>query len=147
MTLHPVTDVDSAADVIVSRHVGTIAWLRAECPHLASAPVLASATPTDVVGRHVWGNVPLHLAAVVAAERQPTTKFSGGKLVGFFGSLAEAREVARVHLRRDWRWAIAVRCSGPGKPVALLRDGTPDNDQSGLAMDTWDTILDVWAAA
>jgi Putative CRISPR-associated protein (Cas_VVA1548) len=53
--------------VIVSRHSATIEFLRSKCPELAGAAVVALATPDDVCGRVVAGNLPLHLA-VLAAE-------------------------------------------------------------------------------
>ncbi|MHB1950138.1 MAG: CRISPR-associated protein Csx16 [Acidiferrobacteraceae bacterium] len=52
--------------VIVSRHPAAIEFLRASA-EFADAPVLASASPDDVRGRVVGGNIPLHLAALAAA--------------------------------------------------------------------------------
>lgn len=100
MTLHPVTDFDSAApigEIIVSRHAATIEWLRAEYPHLAAAPVLASATPADVAGRHVWGNVPLHLAAV--SRTVYAIEFRGPAPRGAEYTIDDMR-AAGVHVRR-----------------------------------------------
>jgi hypothetical protein len=58
--------------VIVSRHSAAVEFIRAEAPEFADATVLVSATPDDVRGRVVAGNLPLHLAslakAVVAVE-------------------------------------------------------------------------------
>lgn len=100
MTLHPVTDFDSAApigDIIVSRHAATIAWLRAEYPHLASAQVLASAGVADVVGRNIWGNVPLHLAA--AARTVYAVEFHGPAPRGAEYTADDMR-AAGAHVRR-----------------------------------------------
>ena len=49
--------------IIVSRHPGAVAWLQATRPDLAGR-VIASATPDDVRGNTVVGNIPLHLAAL-----------------------------------------------------------------------------------
>lgn len=54
--------------IIVSRHAGGIAFIRAERPEFAEAPVLDGAiTADDVRGMHVVGNLPLHLAALAAS--------------------------------------------------------------------------------
>lgn len=76
--------------VIVSRHPAAIEFIRAEGgPKWADAPVLASATPADVSGKVVAGNLPLALAAltveVVAVE------FSGAPPRGTEYGLAEMR--------------------------------------------------------
>ena len=47
--------------IIVSRHQATIEWLGEQG---VNAPVLAQVTEADVQGRNVYGNLPLHLAAV-----------------------------------------------------------------------------------
>ena len=50
--------------VIVSRHEGAVKWL-AQCG--ITGPVISgNATPDDVRGKVVVGNVPLHLAALAA---------------------------------------------------------------------------------
>lgn len=58
--------------VIVSRHAAAVELIRAARPEFADAPVLESATPDDVRGAVVAGNLPLHLAAlcreVIAVE-------------------------------------------------------------------------------
>ncbi len=54
-------------NVIVSRHAAAVQYLLLECPWLADAPVLASATVEDVRGKRVFGNVPLHLAVYAAS--------------------------------------------------------------------------------
>lgn len=48
--------------VIVSRHPATVEFIRRELPEFANAPVLATATPEDVAGKEVAGNLPLDLA-------------------------------------------------------------------------------------
>lgn len=50
--------------LIVSRHPGTIAWVRATLPDWSSVEAVASAAPDDVRGAHVIGNLPMHLAAL-----------------------------------------------------------------------------------
>jgi len=52
------------APLIVSRHPGAIAWLRANFPWLSDAEVRESVTASDVEGRIVAGNLPLSLAAL-----------------------------------------------------------------------------------
>ena len=52
--------------IIVSRHPAAIEFIRAAGPEFMDAPVLASASPDDVRGRIVGGNLPLHLAALAA---------------------------------------------------------------------------------
>ena len=47
--------------VIVSRHAGAVAWLAAQG---ITGTVIVQATPDDVRGRVVVGNLPLHLAAL-----------------------------------------------------------------------------------
>lgn len=61
--------------VIVTRHPGAVAWLRAQVPALADAPVLADASRADVANRHVYGVVPLSLAD--AAWRVTAIVFDG----------------------------------------------------------------------
>jgi len=53
-------------NVIVSRHPATIEYIREALPDFAEAPVVAQATPDDVCGNVVAGNLPLHLAALAA---------------------------------------------------------------------------------
>lgn len=52
--------------IIVSRHPAAINFIRATAPAFADAPVVISATPDDVRGKVVAGNLPLHLAALAA---------------------------------------------------------------------------------
>jgi len=59
--------------VIISRHPAAIEFIRANDARFIDAPVITgNATPADVAGKVVAGNVPLHLAAlagsVVAVE-------------------------------------------------------------------------------
>lgn len=84
-------------NIIVSRHVGTIEWLRAEYPHLAAAPILASADVADVAGQHIWGNVPLHLAA--ASRTVYAVEFSGQAPRGAEYTVDDMR-AAGAHVRR-----------------------------------------------
>ena len=62
-----------AGHVIVSRHEAAIEFIRANAPEFRFARVVTgNATPADVRGKIVAGNLPLHLAAlchtVVAVE-------------------------------------------------------------------------------
>jgi hypothetical protein len=61
--------------IIVSRHPAAIAFIRETDPRFANAPVVAHATADDVRGRHVAGNVPMHLAAL--ATRVTAVEFTG----------------------------------------------------------------------
>ena len=59
--------------VIVSRHASTAAWIIEAAGLPADVPVITgNATASDVAGKLVYGNVPMHLAvyavAVVAVE-------------------------------------------------------------------------------
>ena len=53
--------VNGVAVVIVSRHAGAVEWLRR---HGIEGRVVAQTTPVDVIGAHVVGNLPMHLAAL-----------------------------------------------------------------------------------
>lgn len=51
--------------VIVSRHQAAIDFIRANDARFLAAPVITgNATPADVSGRHVAGNLPLSLASI-----------------------------------------------------------------------------------
>lgn len=52
--------------VIVSRHPAAIEFIRRTDPRFAESLVLHTASPDDVRGAVVAGNVPLHLAAAAA---------------------------------------------------------------------------------
>lgn len=52
--------------VIVSRHPAAVEFIRLSCPEFAGAPVLEEASPDDVRGKIVAGNLPLRLAALAA---------------------------------------------------------------------------------
>jgi len=52
--------------IIVSQHPAAVEFVRRELPEFSGAPVLTTATPDDVRGRVVAGNLPLHLAALAA---------------------------------------------------------------------------------
>lgn len=49
--------------VIVSRHAGAVAWL---AQRGITGEVIAQATPEDVRGKNVIGNLPMHLASLAA---------------------------------------------------------------------------------
>ena len=52
--------------IIVSRHAATIEWLREQG---VEGDVVADATPDNVRGAIVYGNLPLHLAALTEEVR------------------------------------------------------------------------------
>jgi putative CRISPR-associated protein (TIGR02620 family) len=52
--------------VIVTRHPALVAYLRQQDIAPAGAEVVSHATPRDVEGAHVYGVLPLHLAALAA---------------------------------------------------------------------------------
>lgn len=56
----------AAPMVVVSRHAGLVDYLREIGLIDAATPVLTHATAEDVLGKHVVGVVPLHLAAAAA---------------------------------------------------------------------------------
>lgn len=84
--------------VIVSRHPAAIEFIQRCHPlETSAAPVLASATPEDVRGKVVYGNLPLHLAAL--AEEVWAVEFSGTPPRGTeYG--VEEMEAAGACLRR-----------------------------------------------
>lgn len=52
--------------VIVSRHPAAIEFIREEAGLPEDTPVIEQATAADVEGKDVYGNIPLHLAALAA---------------------------------------------------------------------------------
>ena len=52
--------------LIVSRHPAAVKFIQQEAPEFISAPVVAHATPEDVRGKVVAGNLPLGLASLAA---------------------------------------------------------------------------------
>lgn len=82
-------------NVIVSRHPAAIEFIRAERPDFADAPVLASASPDDVRGYIVAGNLPLHLAAL--ASEVIAIEFTGQPPRGTEYTIDEMR-TAGAHL-------------------------------------------------
>ena len=61
--------------IIVTRHLGAVEFLRSEVPDLTDAPVMASVNAEDVAGQRVFGNLPMHLAALAAEVN--VVEFSG----------------------------------------------------------------------
>ena len=54
--------------LIVSRHPAAVEFVRAASPDFAGAPVMTgNVTADDVRGKHVAGNIPLHLAQYAAS--------------------------------------------------------------------------------
>ena len=83
--------------LVVSRHPAAIEFIRAAEPEFAGALVLASATPDDVRGKSVAGNLPLPLAALAAEVI--AVEFSGAAPRGVEYGLSEMR-AAGAHLVR-----------------------------------------------
>ena len=50
--------------IVITRHPALVEVLKELAPEVASAKVLAQATAADVAGKHVYGVLPLHLAAL-----------------------------------------------------------------------------------
>lgn len=62
--------------IIVSRHPAAIEFIRANDARFLTAPVITgNATPDDIRGRIVAGNIPLHLAAL--ADEVVAVEFDG----------------------------------------------------------------------
>jgi Putative CRISPR-associated protein (Cas_VVA1548) len=83
--------------VIVSRHKEAVDFILTTKPELAGCPILAHADLSDVEGRDIYGNVPLHLAA--AAKSVYAIEFTGAPPRGADFTLQEMR-VAGAHLRQ-----------------------------------------------
>lgn len=82
--------------VIVSRHIGAVEWLSRQGIH---GRVISHATPEDVVGKVVIGNLPLHLAAL--AEEVWAIDMPGLSSIQRGGELtADDMERAGARLRR-----------------------------------------------
>ena len=67
------TVFNAKTSVIVSRHAAAVEFIRREMPLDNDVPVISgNATPSDVEGKVVFGNIPMHLACmammVVAIE-------------------------------------------------------------------------------
>lgn len=62
-------------NIIVSRHPAAIEFIRQEANLPTDTPVIAQATAADVAGKTVYGNLPLHLAAL--AEAVYSVEFTG----------------------------------------------------------------------
>lgn len=116
---------DRNAYLIVSRHAATVAYVREALPEYAEAPVLAVASVEDVRGKHVAGNLPLHLAA--EAEAVDAVEFAGTPPRGAEYGLAEM-QAAGVRTRRYFvftpaSYARALASSGrprsPGRTSGL----------------------------
>jgi putative CRISPR-associated protein (TIGR02620 family) len=67
---------DSPRFVIISRHAGGVQWVRETDPRFKEAKVIdGNATPDDVSGAVVAGNLPLHLAC--QAREYNAIEFNG----------------------------------------------------------------------
>ena len=83
--------------IIISRHPATTAWIIKTAGLPASTPVITgNATAADVAGQEVYGNVPLHLAAL--ADCVHAVEFAGAPPRGAEYSLADMEAAgARLH--------------------------------------------------
>lgn len=73
--------------IIVSRHPAAVEFIHRELPEFADAPVIEAATPDDVRGAEVAGNLPLHLAALCRVVH--AVEFSGAPPRGAEYTLAD----------------------------------------------------------
>jgi hypothetical protein len=113
--------------IIVSRHPAAIEFIRRERPELADAPVLASAGPEDVRGARVFGNLPLHLAAL--AVEVWAIEFRGDPPRGQEYGLAEM-DAAGAYLA-SYVVRAAPAPAAAGEPV-LVWDQQSVNGRWGL---------------
>lgn len=88
--------------VIVSRHAAGVEFLQSVCPEFAGAPVLASATPDDVRGKIVGGNLPMHLACL--AHEVVAIEFAGAPPRGTEYGLADMQAAGA----RAARYAVVL---------------------------------------
>lgn len=99
--------------IIVSRHQGAVEWVRATAPQFGTAPVITgNATESDVKGKVVVGNVPLHLACL--AREVVAIEFTGAPPRGAEYGVAEM-EAAGARLAR-----YVVRHVPEGQPAPEL---------------------------
>ena len=64
----------AAEAIIITRHSALVEVLKGLVPELTNAKVIAQATPSEVEGKHVYGVLPLHLAAL--ADRVTTVSLN-----------------------------------------------------------------------
>lgn len=90
--------------VIISRHPAAIEFIRANDARFLAAPVITgNATPDDVRGKVVAGNVPLSLAAL--ADEVVAVEFSGAPPRGAEYSAADMAAAGARLERYTVRWA------------------------------------------
>lgn len=90
--------------VIISRHPAAIEFIRANDARFLAAPVITgNATPDDVRGKVVAGNIPLSLAAL--AEEVVAVEFSGAPPRGVEYSAADMDAAGARLERYTVRWA------------------------------------------
>lgn len=109
--------------VIVSRHTGAIQWLR-ELGFGPDIPVIATATPDDVRGKWVIGNVPMQLASLALGVL--AIEFSGAPPRGQEYGVEEMRKagarLSAYFVTRSRSTDIAQGCGwgeAPSVPVAV----------------------------
>ena len=102
--------------VIVSRHPAAVEFIRRELPEFADAPVVATATPEDVAGKDVAGNLPLELAAL--ANVVFAISFTGTPPRGQEYSIEEMDAAgATIRAFRVQAIRYAARCTCPCVPT------------------------------
>lgn len=87
-------------NVIITRHAALVTVLRELVPELADCEVIAQATPDQISGKHVYGVLPMHLAALAECVTTVTlntpaelrgTELSVEQVKSFMGPLATYR--------------------------------------------------------
>lgn len=90
--------------IIVSRHPAAIEFIRAHDERFEDAPTITgNATPDDVRGKVVAGNIPLSLAAL--AEEVVAVEFSGAPPRGIEYTAADMAAAGARLERYTVRWA------------------------------------------
>lgn len=90
--------------IIISRHPAAIEFIRRNDARFMDAPVITgNATPDDVRGKIVAGNIPLSLAAI--AEEVVAVEFSGAPPRGMEYSAADMAAAGARLERYTVRWA------------------------------------------
>ena len=99
-TIVRVREVIMASNVIITRHAALVEVLRELVPELDNCEVIAQATPDQITGKHVYGVLPLHLAALAECVTTVTlntpaelrgTELSVEQVKAFMGPLATYR--------------------------------------------------------
>lgn len=97
-------------DLVVSRHRATIVALTVLGFIKSDTPVMESVAPDDVRGKHVMGNLPLHLAAeadTITTFRLPRPRLVDGKTTELtyaevYEALKQPGAIASYKVIRKW---------------------------------------------